>query len=357
MPDKTNYLEIVEELLNKWTPLHRVADILSDYSEKCTEKKNRFYINVSNELKRHSEFVCLLSKKAYEAQITSNVDGVILYYNANATEWEPLFIVGPPNTDVHSYGVYFEELMSWGDRESKKQKYRNYCDQIREDEKIDIEIRGSIYKNKGNLACIVFNKHIGDHVKEGDAIGFIQNFDFVPGGRDYLEKQRFLLRHCTKMIREIEWEMKNDKKKSLPILNAEDSNTLTNAEMKRQNFKQIWDKEKLKYYGPLMFKLTELKIENVNCVSVKNGRYFWANNIGKGSKTYLAAFFYECQDANLLDGRKYSGSIPVIRSVLENTFNITSTSDPYDTIRESKSHDDYRAPFREVIKKILNEVK
>jgi hypothetical protein len=132
--------------------------------------------------------------------------------------------------------------------------------------------------------------------------------------------------------------------------------TLTTTEMKKQRFEDIWEVDAQKaFYEKLMNELCKLEIQGRNVVKIVDGKYCWAKELGKGSKTYLAAFFYECDKAKFLDGSKYGGSKPVIRAVLENTFNISSVSDPFISISKDKSgkFDEYRIPFRNIINSIL----
>lgn len=129
--------------------------------------------------------------------------------------------------------------------------------------------------------------------------------------------------------------------------------------MKRQYFEDIWEATPRKmYYKTLMDELCKLEIEGRNIVTLVNGKYYWAQDWGKGKKTYLAAFFYECDRAKFLDGSKYGGSKPIIRAILGNTFNIdAASSDPFENISKDKSgkFDEYKRPFRNLIDSIIKD--
>jgi len=215
MKDDINYLEIVERLISEETLVSHIVEIISEHADNYKEKKNRFYINLSNELSRHKQYVNLLLKKPYVPLLKAGVDGVLLYLNSYATEWQPLFIIGPSDLDVHNLGIEFEERMGGGTRENKLGKYRVSCESYNR-RNIQLSIRGGAYINKGAFSSVSFSKNIGEEVKKEEIIGTILNFDLVSGAKEYLEKHDFIEKYCGKMIREIETQMKIEKSNKAP---------------------------------------------------------------------------------------------------------------------------------------------
>ncbi len=131
---------------------------------------------------------------------------------------------------------------------------------------------------------------------------------------------------------------------------------LSKEEMMQQKLIDIWCGTKSKYYQPIMDRLLELEINDMVCVKIDRNEFYWEKHLGKGTKTYVVAFFMECQRAKMLNGEKYYGNQEIIKAILSKTFNIPIVgNDPFKLLKDSVHKDGYLRPFRDLISKVIKE--
>ncbi len=311
---------------------------------------SEYYVSIMQGLSHSKQHRSYIIRNPEKTPVKTEIDGTLLYLNKNATEWEILAIVGSKPKRVSSIISELEELFVDKNRAQKRISFENYGEQLIAKENTEVILRKP-YINLSKYSCIEFNYNVGDSVKAGYSIGDIEHMEFSEKAQKCSARYAMAYEHCTIKLHELKIELS---KSTVNVLEKKDKNGKISL-MKKQCFKDIWTEDNKAKYDQVIDSILNITLDSGKAIIFRKGsKLEWSVEPAKGSQMYLAAFFYECEDANLLDIDKYEGRIPVIMDILKRTFKIDCSTDAFHTIKNDNAdfYKEYKKEFRKIAKKI-----
>ncbi len=304
----SDYAIIAREIFAPQTTVDDVPYIIAKHAKNSHDKGAYFYIELMKSLTWSKNYRTKVSNQHGCIQISSTIGGELLHLNLDATEYEPLAIVGPKGYVVKEIMVQLRKLENEYRMYEIGPNLEMYINNLKKDK---IEIIWSQSSHSSDTSRFYF-RHItsslklGSKVKKGEVIIFIEYFNFTAITLSYFDRYSRAASYCREMVNK---------------LKIPSSGSSMKKETKAKTILKIWDEEYSAYYHKAIDFLKKTHSINENdypFITLKEGKYYWHKLV---SQKYLAGFIFVCMEKGFIED---SYTSPELMSICKNTFNNTT---------------------------------